>query len=173
MRVVYVRANIFYLIWMLNVLIIDCTDYAKLMRKRDKQIAAEGQAPRIDMETLRASARAADLDKSHARAQAHASSSAHPVQPPSVSTPPLGPADQPHHQGSFQVVSMGQNVSSGTHAALSHPGIVPSHDTGIVAPLAPWSESGLAKGHGYGPVPSQSFMRTSQHVGSNDTSSRR
>src|ERR1700720_4010771 len=40
------------------------TDYAKLMRKRDKQIAAEEQAPRIDMETLRASARAADLDKS-------------------------------------------------------------------------------------------------------------
>ncbi|KZP23853.1 GATA-domain-containing protein, partial [Athelia psychrophila] len=39
--------------------------YAKLMRKREKQIATEGKAPRIDMETLRASARAAEHDKAN------------------------------------------------------------------------------------------------------------
>lgn len=86
-------------------------DYAKLMRKRDKQIATEGQAPRIDMETLRASARAAEAEKSHARAQAQGGPSTSKA--PGGITPPIGGGEQSqsqsqsHHQGSFQVVNMG------------------------------------------------------------------
>jgi hypothetical protein len=36
------------------------TDYAKLMRKRDKAAGPDGKAPSIDLETLRASTRMAD-----------------------------------------------------------------------------------------------------------------
>lgn len=173
MRVVYVSTNVLGGAQRIDH---SLSDYAKLMRKRDKQIAAEGQAPRIDMETLRASARAADLDKSHARAQTHTSSSqAPPVQPQSESTSPVGPSDQPHHQGSFQVVTIGPSGSSAglsAHTMLPHPpqGAVPSHDNSVT--LASWTAPGLAKGHGYAPVSSQSFVRTSQHGGSNDVSPR-
>ena len=44
------------------------TDYAKLMRKRDKALGgAGGEAPRIDMDTLRASARASESGMDKAR----------------------------------------------------------------------------------------------------------
>ena len=82
-----------------------------MVRKRDKQIATEGQAPRIDMETLRASARAAEAEKSHARAQAQGNGSI--SKGAGGNTPPTGGGggeqptqNQGHHQGSFQVVNM-------------------------------------------------------------------
>lgn len=135
------------------------------MRKRDKQIAAEGQAPRIDMETLRASARAADLDKSHARAQAHASSSQTQV-PPNTSTPPTDSGNPTHHQSSFQVVNMGPGSSAGSSTPAStshsHQMVATPNDTAI-APAPPQS---------WVPPRVQSFMRTSQHSGSTDASPR-
>jgi hypothetical protein len=137
------------------------------MRKRDKQIAAEGQAPRIDMETLRASARAADLDKLHARSQAQGSSSqTTQVQPPGTSTPPIDPGNQSHHQGSFQVVNMGPGSSAGPNTSVptphAHQMVAPPND-GAVTPAPPPSWAGPRV---------QSFMRTSQHSGSSDASPR-
>ena len=146
-----------------DVLIPNHSDYAKLMRKRDKQIAIEGQAPRIDMETLRASARAADLDKSHPRSQG--SQILQGQQPPSGPTPPAD-ANQPHHQGTFQVVNMGSGSSAGPSAPAitsQHAVVASTHDTpgaGAVPPPS-WIGPGV-----------QSFMRTSQHSGSSNASPR-
>lgn len=151
------------------------------MRKRDKQIAAEGQAPRIDMETLRASARAADLDKSHSRAQAQSSNSHAPQsQMSNTATPPLDNGNQSHHQGSFQVVNMGPGhppSATSTHAP-AHPQqpMGPSNGAPIPVPQPPWSGHGAHKGRGYAPGADQlqqsSFMRTSQHSGSSNASPR-
>jgi len=135
------------------------------MRKRDKQIAAEGQAPRIDMETLRASARAADLDKAHSRSQA-SSSQALQVQPPNATTPPLDPNNQLHHQSSFQVVNMVGPGTSGIPnappvASHPHPAIAPPSDPTAATVPPPWIGPGV-----------QSFIRTSQHSGSGNGSPR-
>ena len=141
--------------WCPKYLYYSSSDYAKLMRKRDKQIAVEGQAPRIDMDTLRASARAADLDKLHARSQA-SSSQTPQVPPPGAPTPPVDPGNQSHHQGSFQVVNMGPGSSTGANAPTAtthaHQIVPPPNDTAVVPPPPPsWAGPRV-----------QSFMRTSQ-----------
>lgn len=152
-------------------------DYAKLMRKRDKQIATEGQAPRIDMETLRASARAAEAEKSHARAQAQGGPSTSKA--PGGITPPIGGGEQSqsqsqsHHQGSFQVVNMGPGGPSPSQHQPQVGGVAP--------PPSNWSAHvGNGKGRGGYPPPPEmqqqhshsSFMRTSQHAGSRGASPR-
>ena len=82
------------------------TDYAKLMRKRDKTLDANGKAPPIDLQTLRAStasARGAGGSSSGAvRGDEPSHSQPHP--PPHQSQPPPSPYEQhakqpPVHSG--------------------------------------------------------------------------
>lgn len=120
-------------------------DYAKLMRKRDKN---GGDGPRIDLETLRASARAIDTEK-NSRNKGSSSVAAAPSRSrqASVSTPgsPMDtkeglPTTQPlqhnqmytpesygqqqqraaqhHHQGSFQLM-MPADASAGSSSGGS------------------------------------------------------
>ncbi|KAJ7364207.1 hypothetical protein DFH08DRAFT_671349, partial [Mycena albidolilacea] len=63
--------------------------YAKLMRKREKEAGANGTPAVIDMDTLRASARAEQGEKS-SRKGANAAA-------------PPPPTTQAHHEGSFQL----------------------------------------------------------------------
>ncbi|KAH7911067.1 hypothetical protein BJ138DRAFT_31729 [Hygrophoropsis aurantiaca] len=79
--------------------------YAKLVRKRDKAAAADGNAPaRIDMETLRASARAAESEKA-ARSGSGGGGG----------DPMMGMGMV--HQGSFQIMGMGTGGPEGDHHA--------------------------------------------------------
>ncbi|KAG5647330.1 hypothetical protein DXG03_000398 [Asterophora parasitica] len=151
-----------------------------LQRKRDKMAGPDGEAPRIDMETLRASARAADIaDKSHSRPK-HGSRSQQ-----SAPTSPMEtgkPLPQQHHQGSFQLVTMMPPEPSSSadparvvqqqpppHGLQQQPGAM-----GVPAP--PWTTSAQPSGpasRGYAPeqLQHQSFLRTS-HQPTNHTSPR-
>lgn len=131
-------------------------DYAKLMRKRDKN---GGEGPRIDLETLRASARAIDTEKS-SRNKGSGSAAAAPSRSRqgSVSTPgsPMDtkeglPTTQPlqhnqmytpesysqqqqrvtqhHHQGSFQLAMMPADASAGSSSGASGGG--PAAESGV------------------------------------------
>ena len=155
------------------------------MRKREKTHGSSGDAPRIDMDTLRASARAADLaDKTHSRSSKQQASQPHHM---SESTSPVDHAKQPpqHHQGSFQLVSMmtsGSNTSAPSEASpvqVQQPQqVMPPPSSGSMSvPPPPWATSAppsLSGGRGYAPdqLQHQSFMRTSQHGKSNHTSPR-
>ncbi|KAF8071798.1 hypothetical protein FPV67DRAFT_1747001 [Lyophyllum atratum] len=154
--------------------------YAKLQRKRDKQAGPNGEAPRIDMETLRASARAADVaDKSHSRSK-HNSRSQQSTEP----TSPLEtgkPLPQQHHQGSFQLAIMPPDPPS---SASTDSGRVPSQQQphqGMQSPMSvpapPWSnsvQSSTPAARGYAPdhLQHQSFMRTSHPTTNHNTSPR-
>lgn len=74
-------------------------DYAKLVRKHIQLAEPGAPPPQIDMETLRASARAADQEKSNARAK---QMRAHDHVLPLHDTKVL---PQEHHQGSFQIIT--------------------------------------------------------------------
>ncbi|KAF5372778.1 hypothetical protein D9615_010134 [Tricholomella constricta] len=162
----------------------DYVDYAKLQRKRDKLAGPNGEAPRIDMETLRASARAADLaDKSHSRSK-HSSRS---QQSESISPMETGkPLPQQHHQGSFQLVAMmPPDASSSADSARAvpqqpqpqpHQTMQQQQPGSMAAPTPPWSTSvqpSAPAARGYAPeqLQHQSFMRTS-HQTTNHTSPR-
>ncbi|KAH0833473.1 hypothetical protein J3R83DRAFT_12594 [Lanmaoa asiatica] len=88
------------------------TDYAKLVRKRDKALAAEGGSGtvmRIDMDMLRASARAAESEKA-ARAAANGTN---PVGGSGSSSNGSGELDKMSvHTSSFQIVPMNMNMDS-------------------------------------------------------------
>lgn len=160
-------------------------DYAKLMRKRDKN-GANGEVPHIDLETLRASARAADIataEKAHSRKQGSRSHQSEPASPMNAvkQQPPQ------HHEGSFQLVNMTPDPSSSTM----------SSDTSRVPPptlaqqqqqqpsmtqtsSAPWSTnvvppSTAARTYAqpdHNNIQQQSFMRSSQHPSINHASTR-
>lgn len=166
----------------------DMTDYAKLMRKRDKA-GGNGDAPRIDMDTLRASARAADLaDKSHSRSKA--SRSQQSIEPTSPMEPGK-PLPQQHHQGSFQLVQMMPQdlapppphpepirVPPPQQQQHSHQSMPQSASSLSAAPPPPWatnvpsSSAGGARGYAPDQLQHQSFMRTSQHPTATHTSPR-
>ena len=159
------------------------------MRKRDKN-GANGEVPHIDLETLRASARAADIataEKAHSRKQ---NSRSHQSEPGS----PLNAVKQPpqHHEGSFQLVNMAPDPSSSTM----------SNDTSRVpstlaqqqqqqqqqqppsmtqSSSAPWSTNAVppptAAARTYAQpdhnnIQQQSFMRSSQHPSINHAPTR-
>lgn len=78
------------------------------MRKREKQIATEGKAPRIDMETLRASARAAEHDKANSsrggpRAQPQPQQVLAQIETPASGE---GSGVAPGQHGAFQVANL-------------------------------------------------------------------
>jgi hypothetical protein len=146
-------------------------DYAKLQRKRDKMAGPNGEAPRIDLETLRASARAADMDKNQRKA-----SRSQPSEPTSPSEAGK-PLPQQHHQGSFQLIPMmppPQESAPPPTVAASEPNRAPSHPqqhppphqgmpqnmVGAIPPPPPWSTAPPQRGYAPEQLQHQSFLRT-------------
>ncbi|EKM78624.1 hypothetical protein AGABI1DRAFT_114240 [Agaricus bisporus var. burnettii JB137-S8] len=159
--------------------------YAKLMRKRDKTDPT-GQTPRIDLETLRASARAAESsDKSRSKNK----NAAEPSSPTDSKS-----SSQQHHQGSFQLMNvMAQEPNSSSESNRTIPPPQASQPPPPVAqsapstiPVPPWSTpvqhsqppssvAGPPPVHGRGypeHLQHQSFMRSSQHSSVPQASSR-
>ncbi|KAF9040994.1 hypothetical protein BDZ89DRAFT_331012 [Hymenopellis radicata] len=147
--------------------------YAKLMRKQERHHGAN--APGIDMETLRASARAADQDKVRAAANKQAAKRKAEV---GDASPDQKPAAQPlpaqsHHQGSFQVMP-----PPGTqHPPPPQPAQPPPPQQQMTpqsqpaVPPPPWAANGRAYAPEQMPSSSQSFIRTPSHP-SQSTSAR-
>ncbi|PPQ75254.1 hypothetical protein CVT24_007432 [Panaeolus cyanescens] len=79
--------------------------YAKLMRKRDKA-GPNGEPQHIDLETLRASARAAETADKASRSNKQSSSRSHQPEPASPMDSVKQTPQLQHHQGSFQLVNM-------------------------------------------------------------------
>ena len=158
-------------------------DYAKLMRKREK---ADPTGPRIDLETLRASARAAESsDKSRSKHKNVVIESTSPAD--------MKPDSQQNHQGSFQLISvMAQDpnpVPSESSRTIPPPQSAQAPPPPVQVapsslPVPPWatspqshpppSMSTPAHGRVYPPehFQHQSFLRTSQHTSAPQTSSR-
>ncbi|KAJ6513074.1 hypothetical protein C8R45DRAFT_813556 [Mycena sanguinolenta] len=155
--------------------------YAKLMRKREKEASANGGTPvAIDMDTLRASARAEQGEKSSRKAASvahnqHANAPA-PSQaggqeqdaPPLPPPPPL--TTQAHHEGSFQLTLAPTTLSPSEVQAQMHAQPLP--------PPAPntapaWSSQGYApKQLELQHQQQSSFLRTAQIVGAGQASPR-
>lgn len=149
-------------------LILPCLDYAKLMRKSNKIHGAGGDAPRIDMDTLRASARAADLtDKPRSK---RSQQSAEPTSPMESAKP----LPQQHHQGSFQVVAMIPQTLAASNPPHSETSRVqpqhtiqamPQSTSSMAVPPPPWATAvPPAATRTYAPdqLQHQSFIRSSQ-----------
>lgn len=155
------------------------------MRKRDKADPT-GQTPRIDLETLRASARAAESsDKLRSK---------HKSVPEPSSPADTKPNPQQHHQGSFQLMNvMAQEsapVPSESNRTIPPPQVTqappPVQPASSSLPVPPWATpqqsqppppaSAPTSSHGRGYPPEhlqhQSFMRTSQHSSAPQASSR-
>ncbi|KAL7279274.1 hypothetical protein ACG7TL_007115 [Trametes sanguinea] len=140
--------------------------YAKLMRKREKALDANGKAPPIDLQTLRASTASARGSGSN-NGNDHGGEQSLP--PPHQGPPPPSPYDQskqppmhpppPHpHQGPYQLMPVGAPGHSGQMMPPPPPpGSAPHSANGAPIPAPPWlgSERG-----GYNPEP-QSYMRAS------------
>ncbi|KAJ6576659.1 hypothetical protein DFH09DRAFT_1031424 [Mycena vulgaris] len=129
--------------------------YAKLMRKREKEQNGSGAAPQIDMDTLRASARADMAQKAATKTggRKHAASSSSAVsEGQDAPPPPPPPAPPAHHEGSFQLTLASLSPSE-VQAQMGH------------APPPP-PPSAWAPGRTYAPeqLQHQSFMRTPQTV---------
>jgi hypothetical protein len=159
-----------YLVFCISDLPLRRLDYAKLMRKSNKLHGAGGDAPRIDMDTLRASARAADLsDKPRSKRSQQSDEPTSPME----SAKPL---PQQHHQGSFQVVPMlPQNLTPSTphpepsRVPAQHTIQAMSQSTSIPVPPPPWATtvpppSAAARGYAPDQLQHQSFIRSSQHT---------
>jgi len=140
------------------------------MRKSTKIHGAGGDAPRIDMDTLRASARAADLtDKPRSKRSQQPDE---PMSPMDTAKP----LPQQHHQSSFQVVAMiPQNLT--TNPPHPEPSRLPSQHAlqaipqnagSMPVPPPPWATPvpPPAATRGYPPdqLQHQSFIRSSQHT---------
>lgn len=122
--------------------------YAKLMRKRMQLTAPGAPVPPIDLETLRASARAADQEKAKIKASLSAEEAPSPMDTSGSSKPLPAPTPQ-HHQSTFQVVNMvGHPEPSPVPSASGAPGqqLSPSSASGVPAPSSPWSSNGSASG---------------------------
>lgn len=151
----------------------DCSlDYAKLMRKRDKAVGADGKPIPIDLQTLRAStASARGSAENGAEHQMHAA--APPPPPQQHSQPPpqhhsnvvatqydpqqqMHAHAQPAHGSPYQLMPVSaQPPSAPTHHQLMHPS-TQNHEqpTTTAIPAPPWQ---TAPGRGY---PSdQSYLR--------------
>jgi hypothetical protein len=155
------------------------------MRKRDKADPT-GQTPRIDLETLRASARAAEAsDKSRSKHK----NAAEPSSPADSKS-----SSQQHHQGSFQLMNvMAQETNLSPESAraipppqLSQPPPAAAQAAPSTIPVPPWSTpvqqsqppssaTGPSSVHARGypeHLQHQSFIRTSQHSAAPQASSR-
>ncbi|KAG6862460.1 hypothetical protein C0995_000006 [Termitomyces sp. Mi166 len=139
--------------------------YAKLQRKREKQAGPNGEAlPRIDMETLRASARAAEVDKLTTRTKNGRS------QQSNESTSPMEPGKplpQQHHQSSFQLVPM--VVTEDPVPAPPPPPSQQQQSTLGSAPTPPWQASvqqppSTVRAYAPDQLQHQSFIRTSHQA---------
>ncbi|KAH9481597.1 GATA zinc finger domain-containing protein 10 [Psilocybe cubensis] len=142
--------------------------YAKLMRKRDKN-GANGEAPQIDMETLRASARAAEIDKPSRSKQAQSRS--HPSEPASPAEVKQQTPQQ-HHQSTFQLMNMmaptteqsSSTMSSESSRAPPPPQSHNSMPPPSLPPQPPWSTSSTPRLYAAPEhLQHQSFIRGSQH----------
>ncbi|KAG6900832.1 hypothetical protein C0993_000151 [Termitomyces sp. T159_Od127] len=148
--------------------------YAKLQRKREKQAGPNGEVARIDMETLRASARAAEIDKTQSRSKNGRSQQSNESTSPMESGKPL---PQQHHQSSFQLVPMviTQETVSVPPPPPPPPPSQQQQPTMGSAPTPPWQTSVQSPStvRAYAPdqLQHQSFMRTS-HQATNHTPAR-
>ena len=156
------------------------------MRKRDKN-GPNGEVPHIDLETLRASARAADIataEKTHSRS-AKQNSRPHQLEPAS----PMNVAKQQpqHHEGSFQLVNMiASDPSSSTMStdtsrvpstltqqpSMAQPNTAlppPPWSTNPAPPAGPGARAYAQPDHN---IQQQSFMRSSQHPSINHAPTR-
>ncbi|KAJ7158601.1 GATA-4/5/6 transcription factor [Mycena filopes] len=141
--------------------------YAKLMRKREKEGGTPGQ---IDMDTLRASARADQAEKSSARANKAAAaaggnaSSSSKTAASNSTQPPAPPPPLSHHEGSFQLTLAPSLSPSEVQAQMGARAHVPPPP-----PPTAWATQ-----RAYAPeqLQHQSFLRTSQAVGGGQASPR-
>lgn len=137
------------------------------MRKRDKN-GANGEVPHIDLETLRASARAADIataEKAQSRKQVSRSHQSEPASPMNaVKQPPQ------HHEGSFQLVNMAPDPSSSAMSTdtsrVPPPTLAQQQPSMTQSSSAPWSTTSVPATRTYAQpdhnIQQQSFMRSSQ-----------
>ncbi|KAI0775102.1 hypothetical protein BD413DRAFT_471972 [Trametes elegans] len=139
--------------------------YAKLMRKRDKALDANGKAPPIDLQTLRAST-ASTRGSGSSGGGEHGGEPSHPQAhqgpPPSPYEPPKQPpmhAPPPHpHQGPYQLMPVGAPAPGQPHQMMPPP--PPPHSTNGSVPPPPWLASPSGERGGYQPEP-QSYVRPS------------
>lgn len=131
--------------------------YAKLMRKREKEHSGGAGAPAIDMDTLRASARADMASKASSKAaRKHAASTSAAPDGQDANAPPP-PAPPAHHEGSFQLQIAALSPSEVQAQMGRAPAPVP-------AP-SPWAAGGAQRAYAPEQLQHQSFMRTSQIAG--------
>ncbi|KAJ6507975.1 hypothetical protein C8R47DRAFT_1100181 [Mycena vitilis] len=138
--------------------------YAKLIRKRDKEHGANGAAPQIDMDTLRASARADIAEKSGSRGNKAAAAAAPSAEPPPPPPPPAPPA---HHEGSFQLTLSASLSPSEVQAQMQHAPPPPPQSAASV-----WATGGVQRAYAPEQLQHQSFLRTPQLVGGGQASPR-
>ncbi|KAJ7261808.1 hypothetical protein B0H12DRAFT_337510 [Mycena haematopus] len=147
--------------------------YAKLMRKREKEAGANGGAPvAIDMDTLRASARAEQGEKSSRKAaqQQHTTVSASSDGAQDPPAPPPPPTTQAHHEGSFQLTLATTTLSPSEVQAQMHAQPPPPPAPGA---SATWATQGYApKQLELQHQHQSSFLRTPQIVGAGQASPR-
>jgi hypothetical protein len=159
-----------------------CIDYAKLMRKQSKQSASQNgePPPKIDMDMLKASTRAAEAEKNAAGGGKSISDE---------NTAPDGMGGANHHQGSFHVSVLSPAEAQGqgsptmaTPTSASDPSRLPAHHQTILPPPPangsgsmhppppPWAANvtrnfaAAAAPPPPDPFSSQSFMRTVNHI---------
>ncbi|KAJ7126841.1 hypothetical protein C8R44DRAFT_851315 [Mycena epipterygia] len=133
--------------------------YAKLMRKREKEHNGSGTAPQIDMDTLRASARADMAQKSAGKSltRKHAATPAPAPAPAQQQDPPPPPPVAAHYEGSFQLTGATALSPSEVQAQMAHAPHPP--------PTTAWAASGAQRAYAPEQLQHQSFMRTPQIVG--------
>ncbi|KAI0326412.1 hypothetical protein GY45DRAFT_1285530 [Cubamyces sp. BRFM 1775] len=144
--------------------------YAKLMRKRDKALDANGKAPPIDLQTLRASTASARGGGSgsggdHGGEPSH--SQPHQGQPPQSpyeqpKQPPMHPPPPHPHQGPYQLMPVGAPGPSGQMMPPPppHSSSAPHSANGGPVPPPPWLASPAPERGAYNAEP-QSYMRAS------------
>ena len=126
------------------------TDYAKLMRKRDKAAGPDGKPPNIDLETLRASTRMAESSSRDAtnrsgNAVGNNNSNGNQNAPADTKPPPSPPSQKSDSARPSPAVSKGgppqspiSPATSNYHSNPTGPGVPPqpqpSHSTQMMPP---------------------------------------
>jgi hypothetical protein len=151
------------------------TDYAKLMRKRDKAAGPDGKPPNIDLETLRASTRMAENSNRDANNRSGNDNNSNGNPPADTKPPPSPPSQKSDSARPSPAVSKGGHPQSPVSPATSNyhsnptgPGVPPqpqpSHPTQMMPPSSiPSGASGATPStwqgaRGY-PAEHGSFMR--------------
>ena len=152
------------------------------MRKRDKTIASNGQAPKVDLETLRAATRAAgggngngDRDgPSRQKTQTSQNSASHSQQGDAMqeddmgatgsnSNPPRQPPLAPPPQQAPQSNMVSHYGYQDAEMSVVHPHAHPQQSPPAMPPPASssWATSMTSAQRGYAPPESSSFVRAS------------